>query len=246
MKIIASDYDGTLNHGGIDDEKIKAISDWRNAGNIFAIISGRSPKDLLRIFDEKRFGCDYLIADNGAVVMTTDGKIISKASCDGALAVPLIELILNSGCDWAYVQTDNDFRVYADAQNCKNDNEFTLTDMPKVKYFNQINTILPDFQTAADVTSKIASKFEGELNPLQNGNCIDIVRNDMNKAKGIYALMDIVDAKYEDVIAVGDNINDRDMIAEFRSYAMENGVDSIKESADYITTSITELIRKEL
>lgn len=246
MKIIASDYDGTLNHGGIDDEKIKAISDWRSAGNIFAIISGRSPKDLLRIFDEKRFGCDYLIADNGAVIMTTDGKIISQASCDSALAVPLIELILNSGCEWAYVQTDKDFRVYADAQNCKNDNEFTLADMPKVIYFNQINTILPDFQSAADVTSKIATKFKGALNPLQNGNCIDIVRYDMNKAKGIYALMDMVGAKYEDVIAVGDNINDRDMIAEFRSYAMENGVDAIKESADYITTSITELIRREL
>ena len=116
--------------------KIKAIEAWRNAGNIFAIISGRSPKDLLRIFDEKRFGCDYLIADNGAVIMTTDGEIISQASCDSALAVPLIELIFNCGCKWAYVQTDNDFRVYADPENCKNDREFTLADMPEIKYFN--------------------------------------------------------------------------------------------------------------
>jgi len=246
MRIIATDYDGTLNHGGIDDDKIKAIEAWRNAGNIFAIISGRSPKDLLRIFDEKRFGCDYLIADNGAVIMTTNGTIISQASCDSALAVPLIELIFNCGCKWAYVQTDNDFRVYADPENCKNDREFTLADMPEVKYFNQINTILDDFQSAADVTSKIAAEFKGELNPLQNGICIDIVRSDMNKAKGIYALMDIVGAKYEDVIAVGDNINDRDMLAEFRSYAMESGVDSIKAIADFTTSGITELINKEL
>ncbi len=246
MKIIASDYDGTLNHGGIDDEKIKAISDWRNAGNIFAIISGRSPKDLLRIYNEKRFDCDYLIADNGAVIMTTDGEIISQASCDSALAMSLIELIFNCGCEWAYVQTDSDFRVYSDPENCKNDNEFTLADMPEIKYFNQINTILDDFQSAAEVTSKIATQFKRALNPLQNGICIDIVRYDMNKAKGIYTLMDIVGAKYEDVIAVGDNINDRDMIAEFKSYAMENGVDSIKETADYITTGITELIKKEL
>ena len=29
MKIIATDYDGTLNHGGIDDRKRNAIKKWR-------------------------------------------------------------------------------------------------------------------------------------------------------------------------------------------------------------------------
>ena len=57
MKIIASDYDGTLNHGGFDDAKLNAIDRWRKAGNIFALISGRSPSDLLRLYREKEFGC---------------------------------------------------------------------------------------------------------------------------------------------------------------------------------------------
>ena len=68
----------------------------------------------------------------------------------------------------------------------------------------------------------------------------------MNKAKGLYRLMDITGAKYEDVIAVGDNINDEDMLREFRSYAMANGVPYIKEIANDITEGITELIEKEL
>ena len=37
MKIIGSDYDGTLNYGGIDENKISAIKKWRDAGNIFAL-----------------------------------------------------------------------------------------------------------------------------------------------------------------------------------------------------------------
>ena len=89
-------------------------------------------------------------------------------------------------------------------------------------------------------------KYKDVLNPLQNGTCIDIVPASVNKAQGIYALLDVVGGKYEDVIAVGDNINDTHMIAEFRSYAMANGVESIKELADEITESITELIYKEL
>ena len=68
----------------------------------------------------------------------------------------------------------------------------------------------------------------------------------MDKAKGIYLLMDILGAEYDDVIAVGDNINDRAMIEEFRSYAMKNGVDAIKELADYTVSSVTELIEKEI
>ncbi len=246
MKIIASDYDGTLNHGGIDKAKLQAIERWRKADNIFAIVSGRSPKDLLRLYNENEFGCDYLIADNGAVILTTDGTTVVQSTCDGKLALPLVKTILNCGCEWAYVQTENDFRVYADADNCKHDNECTLADMPEVKYFNQINTMLDSFDAAAAVTSRIAEMFSGELNPLQNGNCIDIVRYDINKAKGIYSLMDLVGANYEDIIAVGDNINDYAMIAEFKSYAMANGVDSIKKVANHITTGITELIEKEL
>ena len=46
MKIIASDYDGTFNHNGIDDNKRAAVAKWRLAGNLFGIISGRGYPSL--------------------------------------------------------------------------------------------------------------------------------------------------------------------------------------------------------
>ena len=67
----------------------------------------------------------------------------------------------------------------------------------------------------------------------------------VNKATGIYSLLKLVGAKYEDVIAVGDNLNDRDMIAEFHAYGMANGVDEIKQLADAIVYDITAVIRAE-
>ena len=81
---------------------------------------------------------------------------------------------------------------------------------------------------------------------MQNGSCIDIVPFGVNKANGIYSLLDVVGGKYENVITVGDNINDYHMIKEFHSYAMANGVDYIKAVADEITEGITELIEKEI
>ena len=68
----------------------------------------------------------------------------------------------------------------------------------------------------------------------------------MNKAKGLHRLRELLCVRHEDVITVGDNVNDKDMIEAFRSYAMANGVDMIKELADDITPGITELIDKEL
>ena len=58
MKIIGSDYDGTLNHNGIDDKKRQVIEKWRAAGNVFAIVSGRGVEDMAKIYAEKKFGCD--------------------------------------------------------------------------------------------------------------------------------------------------------------------------------------------
>ena len=68
----------------------------------------------------------------------------------------------------------------------------------------------------------------------------------MNKAKGLYDYLELVAGKYEDMITVGDNINDADMIREFRSYAMANGVDEIKRLADEIVSDVTELLEKEM
>ncbi len=245
MKIIASDYDGTLNHGGIDDIKRNAISEWRKAGNLFGLVSGRGAPDLIELRRRNDFECDFLLASNGAVILNPEGEVLAESRCDGRLAKPLLEFIMSIGCEWASVHTD--FRCVIDERDDERlDDEFTLGTLPEIPYFNQISTILPDDDEAARVTNEIKAKFGEYLNPLQDGRCIDIVSADMNKAKGLYNLLEIVGADYDDMITVGDNINDTHMIAEFRSYAMENAVQSIKDIADYITPGVTELIKKEL
>lgn len=246
MKIIGSDYDGTLNHNGIDDAKKEAISRWRKAGNVFSLVSGRGPEEILTLYRNNSFECDYLVADSGALILTPDGSVVSDVRCDGELAVPLIDLLFECGCPFATVLTAFPCRVYADKSECHNAGEYTKDNMPKIEYFNQISTMLPDFESASSVTQKVKDRFSDTLNPLQNGRCIDIVRADMNKAKGLCILSELLGAKHEDVITVGDNINDIDMLTYFRSYAMKNGVDRVKAIADDITEGITELIGKEL
>ena len=245
MKIIASDYDGTFNHGGIDDAKRDAVKRWRKAGNLFGIVSGRGAEDLMQLPEKNNFEYDFLLASNGAVILNMDGTVRADSRCDGSLAFPLLEFIMSIGCCWASVHTN--FRCVIDERDDERlEGEFTLKTLPEIPWFNQISTILPDDAEASRVTDAIKERFGKELNPLQNGRCIDIVSADMNKAQGLYNFLELIGAGYDDLITVGDNVNDIDMIAEFRSYAMENAVEKVKAVADYEIRSVTELIEKEL
>jgi hydroxymethylpyrimidine pyrophosphatase-like HAD family hydrolase len=89
-------------------------------------------------------------------------------------------------------------------------------------------------------------KYGHILNPLQNGTCIDIPHVTVNKTQGLLRVAEHFGVPCENVIAVGDNVNDTDMIRDFYSYAMERGVDSIKKLADATTETVAELIRNEL
>lgn len=246
MKIIASDYDGTLNHGGVDNNKRNAIKAWRDSGNVFAIVSGRSAEDAVTIQSKDNLEIDYFVAANGAILVNSKGERVCDVKCNADTAIPLINLLFSCGCPWARVLTDFPCKVFADKNDCSESEEYTLDTVPEISFFNQISTALPDYETAEKVTAIVKENFGDLLNPLQNGTCIDIVRADMDKAKGIYLLLDFLGAEHKDVIAVGDNINDLAMIEEFRSYAMDNGVELVKSLADGTVSSVTELIEKEL
>ena len=231
MKIIASDYDGTLNHGGIDDKKRDAIKEWREKGNKFGIVSGRVTDDLLRIYKKDGLELDFLLACNGAVILTTAGKILKEDRIGGDILKPFLDFLFSLGADWATIQSDKIY-IIDENDNDRLPDEFTRKTLPDLKYFNQVSTILEDDEEALMVTNAIKEKFGDILNPLQNGRCIDIVSSRINKAQGLYHYLELVGGKYEDMITVGDNINDTHMIKEFRSYAMANGVQSIKDIAD--------------
>lgn len=246
VRILGSDYDGTLNHNGIDEEKKQAIREWRNAGNVFALISGRGRQNVLELYHKEQFPCDYLIACNGAVIMDADGAVLFEAPCDGRLAVPLLTLLLEKGAPWGRIAAEELLYIYPDLTASRQAEGIALAELPPVDRFDQISARFDDFDTTAAVAACIREQFGAQLNPLQNGVFLDIVRADINKAAGLGFLAEHLGVSREDVIAVGDNINDADMLRAFRSYAMESGVEAAKALADHTVSGVTELIRREL
>ena len=247
MKIIGSDYDGTLNVGGIGDDKRAAIRRWQEAGNFFALVSGRHASNVRELHLQQNFGCDYFVGSNGAVIMNTAGEVVHKDCCDMDYLVPLIEYLYELGCGVGLVHSVGYFDVFPNEESISGDRvSYTIDRLPPIPYFTQVSTFRTSFEEAAMVAAKVREKFGHIFNPMQNGWNVDIVRAGVNKATGLYRLMDLVGAKYDDIITVGDNVNDYDMIREFRSYAMESGVQSIKDLATFVTPGVVELIDREL
>ena len=247
MRILGSDFDGTLNYGGIDEAKCEAIGAWRRAGNLFCLVSGRSPAFLqsLRV-QYPKLEMDCLVACNGAFIVDAEGKILETTVCRDVPVAELTAALHDWGCPYVCVNSVSGYTVRIDGEPLR-DGECRLADLPPdLPWFCQISVQLETVSKAEAVTEKLKETYEGRLNPLQNGICIDIVAPTVNKAEGLRKLAALYGVVEADIIAVGDNINDLDMLKAFRSYAMENGVDEVKRIARETVTSVTELILREL
>jgi len=245
MKIIGTDYDGTLNHGGFDEEKKSAIIRWRKAGNKIGIISGRGHfffEDVKRI---SGLDFDFFIAYNGGVILDESGKMLHSVECHNVPIFPFMEQLFDWGCPFVNLCSRDFYRVRPSAETLEA-GEFLIADVPALPFFYQVSVQLPTNAEAAVITDKVNAKYGDKLTALLNGTCVDIVPKGVNKAQGLNTLLGIYGASREDMIAVGDNVNDTDMIRAFRSYAMESGVESIKQLATYTTPGIAELIAREL
>ena len=251
MRILGSDFDGTLTHR-LGEETFAAIRAWREAGNKFGIVSGRpmSFVDEIRA-DHPQLELDFFVGFNGAAVTDGFGNLIYEKTCTEVSANDLTADLLFMGCPFIHVHGDGYYCVVAKEENIPSwidPRDVIPPDrLPVLPYFHQISTQFPnDEASAAAVTAKLREKYGHVLNPLQNGTCIDIPHVTVNKTQGLLRVAEHFGVPRENMIAVGDNINDTDMIRDFYSYAMERGVDSIKKLADATTDTVAELIWIEL
>ena len=243
MKIIASDFDGTFTYGGVDEERRQAVRDWRAAGNRFGIVSGRGAGFLTETFPQYQVDYDFFVGHNGALVADAQGKILWEKTCPGWVIGPLLDFLVEHDCPECCV---HNCAVIMPGHETRRTPVITKEEAMAKGDFLQMTTILRSREEAADMAEKIREKFGQWVNPLQNGGLIDIVARGVDKASGVRKMLELLGGREEDVIAVGDNINDRDMIREFPSYAVENAVEEIKKLADKVTPNVTEMIRTEL
>lgn len=258
-KIIATDYDGTLNYGGIKPHVVEAIAHFRAAGNLFGVVTGRDKMGSYDVFArEGQFGFDFVLAFNGALAIDAAGNTLYACSIRGdqpygdtTLSRALTRRIweLTSGhCGIAFADARLD--IHPDYPGGGKLGWTTLTPFSdletdvfaKMDTFLQLNTVCESEERAKEVTAQLAEEFGDYVNPLQNGICIDIPVRGMDKGAGIARYASMVGAAADGIWSAGDNYNDLAMIAPYHGCAMANGVQAVKDAAEFVCRDIAEVV----
>ena len=227
--ILASDFDDTLftNDINIVNKNIESINKFRNLGNLFVIITGRGIS-IRKCIEDYNIPYDYLICENGAMIFDKNNNVISSTYLD----IKDIDTIKN------IIKRDN-LKFILDTGD---------------KYIEDINynnnslvSIFIDRKTTND-SEKILEEILSSTNTYSylSTNWINIVNKSINKMKAINILDNYLESKYK-IFAIGDAINDIDMIVKYNGGVMTNHEKELDklENKNYDTLSdyIEELIK---
>lgn len=221
MKIIASDFDGTLyrNHL-ISDRDREAIRRWQAAGNLFGLVTGRG-EEIREDAAELGVILDFTIAHNGAVILDRDGVLLREDSFDAAIAKDYYDFAYNeSGFSFQYGKPETDHLVGRKTQ---------------------IELLLHNSEDARALCEQINARFGDRLNSFTNGVWINTVAVGTSKASGIANFAALCGVSRENIFAVGDSYNDLSMLEAYDGYVVASAGDGMKQLIPNVCDDIAHL-----
>ncbi|WP_018297535.1 HAD family hydrolase [Corynebacterium lubricantis] len=247
-KLIALDMDGTLldGDGQIPDPFWDLLGRAELAGMTIAPASGRQLATLQHMFSVTNTRPHTYIAENGAVVWHK-GEVVSQKRMQRDVVLRILEAVksIDVGvhivlCKADVSFTDEDMPVDVQTEvdkyylaNRHTESVFDEVDTNVVKIALFVETdsekdALPVIQeVASDYTIAVSSK-----------HWLDVMAPGVNKGVALHDLAKVLGIKQEDTAAIGDYLNDYDLLAAAgTAVAMENAHPKLKEIADEIADS---------
>lgn len=249
MKIIGSDYDGTIRiNGTVSEESLKAIHDFREKGNIFGLVTGRSIESTKKELMKTGMEFDFIVCNNGGVVFDRDLKLLHLELIDFNVAKDIIAFVEEFGCDMMSV---NDGVAHR-AQQVYTDNAFDFHQSGKGSYTmeemlsgGKIAQIVGNFtgnEPAEELKKAINERFGSYVSAYTNVSCCDIAPKGVSKANGLKYIKELYGFKNKDTFGIGDSYNDESMIQMFHGACLRHSPKDIIERSRYVVADIKSFI----
>lgn len=246
-KLIFFDIDGTLwdERMQIPESTVKAIRLLRENGHKTFLCSGRA-RGNIRSKELLALGFDGILAACGNHV-EMDGKILHESIISPELTERVVNLLRE--CKMPVVLEGPDYH-WIDEEGFEDDpyveylfREMGETAIPLHGYtedirINKFSAMILPHTDYVTIKSELLSEFDFIEH---NGTIVEVVPRGTSKATGIEWLCKHLGVSRDDTYAVGDSVNDLDML-EFVGHgiAMGNGSDAVKNAAEFVTTDIHE------
>lgn len=225
-KLIALDMDGTLlnSESLISDTNRRALQDAMEAGITVCFSTGRGIHSIRPYLDELQVDIP-IVAVNGSEVWKNQHELHSRVTMDADKIEQLHELAVQHNLWYWGTTTD---RVF-------NNNEWA--EDPRREQWLKFGCYTEDESLLAE----LRQTFE-EMNCFEITNShphnLELNPKGVNKATGLAKLCDLYGLSMQEIVAMGDSLNDIAMIrAAGLGVAMGNAQDEVKQAADLTTLS---------
>ncbi|MBF0578550.1 HAD-IIB family hydrolase [Erysipelotrichaceae bacterium RD49] len=220
MKLLATDYDGTLKFGNsILQQDIDAINQWRERGNIFAIVTGRSKESITKELEEFQIPVDYYVTNNGGMVFDANGNKLLETSLDSITAIDLmfashedpdiVSYMVNDGVNRHKVEVHPNLQDHRYPHIQQTWSEEEIMDSGR---FAQIVFSCTTPETALELADKINQYFGSSVTAFANNFVVDVVPKGVSKATGLDFVEAFADINDENTYSMGDSHNDIPML----------------------------------
>lgn len=227
--LIFLDIDGTIFDGQKVSDRVKnTIGDARKEGHKVFINTGRSFGNITE--DIKSLGVDGFVTGLGTAVRV-DGKVIRSCTMKKEKAKELASYLLE--------------RKLRSCFECEDRSVFMNTDLernlssPDELDGRFADIIISKFTVFDKMNEEDVSFLEKDFTVFQYENYSEGVKKGYSKAKGMEIAGNFLGVGRDNMMAIGDSMNDFDMIAYAGiGVAMGNADIKIKKKAKYITEHI--------
>lgn len=252
MKLLASDYDGTLRYAeDVMPEDIEAIKKWKEAGNMFVLVTGRSYESIEVQIKKMGIDVDYVITNNGGMVFDGNGKVLSKNYLNYDSAVLILSAVKGNESIISYVVNDGIHRHRIILKEGATDHRYKhLQPDWTEEYlldncaFAQIVLSCDDTHTALEIADKINTMIDSVV-AYPNNFVVDVVPAGVSKATGMEFVSGYSGVDEKDIYTIGDGYNDIPLMEYgMNGYVMFTADEEVKMHAQKEYNSIHELIEE--
>lgn len=255
MKILASNYDGTLCYGKkVMAEDSEAIRKWQAAGNLFVIVTGRAKESLDKYLDKDGIQPDYYVTNNGSVIYDAQGNLLKGDYLDHMTAIDAIYIAKEMEGVASYVVNDGHHRhrIIVDPSIEEHrypnmEEDLSEEEVMNQSNFSQIVLSMANPDLAESLAEEFNLFFSENIQAYANNYCVDLVAKNVSKGTGLEYVAMYADVDMDDVYAVGNLPKDVPMLEMTEnSYAFFTSPSEIKDLCKHECMSIQEMVQEIL
>lgn len=244
-KLVAIDLDGTVlsDDKVIADSTVELIREAYKRGVAFTIATGRMSRGALRYAEQ--LGIDIpIITYNGAIIRSpASGCVYREHKVPATYAIQAVTLLKDEPV-LKYIFLEDE--VYTDARHDWTDRYADLLGV-KMNFVGDVVDLLSEDPTmlvfmvpvmkAVELTEVLKKELDRQIRITNSTEWfLDVLNTQASKGLALKQLADHLGVAREEVIAIGDNLNDLEMI-EYAGLgvAVANATNGLKSVADYVT-----------